>query len=318
MLNKSQTSSVQMIIGIPALVLVFILAFKFPNPTLWLIIGILLASFVTNDRFPKRSETARHILHFSIVLMGFGVPIAEVIHVGCQSIPLTLASISATIIVGITLYRWFKIDHETGFLLTVGTTICGGSAIAAVSGAIDADSKTIAKSTIIVFALNAVALFVFPLLGRWLHMDASQFGYWSALAIHDTSSVVGAASTYGDESLRIAILIKLTRSLWIIPVSIIASLLWKTQGHRRIHLPWFIFGFIAAASLVAFTPQWNGIWSGASRSARPLFAVALFLIGTQMNFRQLKESMNRELIMAILLWLIVSVVSAAFILRYVH
>jgi len=316
MFNDTQPLFKHLILPLLGLICLFLVALKFPNPTLWLCLGILSSAWITGDRFPHRNVTARQMLHFSIVLMGFGVPLAEVIHVGFNSIPVTFISIAATMTVGILLYRKLRIDAETGFLLTVGTTICGGSAIAAVSGAIDADSKTIAKSTIIVFTLNSIALILFPTLGHWMQMGVQQFGYWAALAIHDTSSVVGAASTFGEQSLHTAILIKLTRSLWILPLTVVASFT-KGNSNRKIRIPWFILGFILTAGIAAYAPKLHEIWHRFSQNARPMFAISLFLIGTQMNFRELRQSLNRELLMAVLLWIFVSVVSAVFIMRYV-
>ena len=298
----------EMLKKVGAIVIIFSLAHVIANPTLWLCLGVCFATLAPLSLKSDFKNESRQTLHFSILLMGFGIPLSEVISVGYRSFPLTLVSVVISLSIGILLYRKLRIDRETGFLITVGTTICGGSAIAALSGAMDAKSETIAKSTFIVFILNAVALFVFPVIGHLLHLSQLQFGTWSALAIHDTSSVVGAATTFGDISLHTAVLIKLTRSLWILPLTLAVSLL-NHRSSQKVRIPWFILGFVISAATAAILPQFQSFWHFLSANAKPLFAVAMFLIGTQMSLGRLKESLSREFLMAILLWAFVSIAS---------
>lgn len=204
-----------------------------------LLLGIIVAQWIGHPFLTLNHKLTQLMLHVSIVGLGFGMQVDTVIQTGKQGFFLTLLVMLGTLSLGHVLGNLFKLERGTAYLIAVGTAICGGSAIAAVAPAIKANEKQISMALGTVFLLNALALFVFPTVGRILDLSQTQFGLWCAVAIHDTSSVVGAASKYGSEALEVATTVKLTRALWIIPISFLSSLAFKSNG-TKVKFPYFI------------------------------------------------------------------------------
>jgi uncharacterized integral membrane protein (TIGR00698 family) len=280
----------------------------FVSPGVALMVGIFVALTVGN---PYPFATARIItplLQISVVGLGAGMNLTEVGRAGMHGFFYTVIGISLTITIGLLMGRFLGTGRDTSLLVTVGTAICGGSAIAAVAPAIRAKSHEVSVALATVFFLNAVALLIFPPIGHHFNLSQVQFGVWSALAIHDTSSVVGAAMQYGARALEIATTIKLTRALWIVPVTLVIGSVWnRGQGEAsagKAKRPWFILGFLAAAAIVTFIPslQPSGhlIFVGAQRS----LVVTLFLIGSGLSRGALQIVGKRPLIQGFLLWIL--------------
>ena len=285
-----------------------ILLLPFVSPGLALMMGVAFA-FIFGNPYPL--TTARMVtplLQFSVMGLGAGMNLAEVGRVGIHGFFYTVIGITVTVTLGLALGALMHTERDTSLLVTVGTAICGGSAIAAVAPTIRAKHHDVSVALATVFCLNAVALVIFPPLGRHLRLGQAQFGVWSALAIHDTSSVVGAAMQYGSGALEIATTIKLTRALWIVPVTLAVGLLWnrggRNSGAGKIKRPWFILGFLAAAAFVtwipALKPAGRAVFMGAQRS----LVVTLFLIGSGLSREALQSVGRRPLIQGLLLWLV--------------
>lgn len=277
------------------------------SPVHALCFGIAFSQIFGNPFVHKSSWLSQRLLKFSVVGLGFGLSINEVWQVGKSSIGLTLVAILATITVGVLLGRLLKIDPITSGLISCGTAICGGSAIAAMVPVLRAknDQSAIALST--VFILNAIALLIFPIIGHQFGLSQHQFGLWAGMAIHDTSSVVGAAASYGDQALHFATTVKLTRALWIAPLALGAGLLFKSD--QRPSFPLFIGGFILAALIRSQTPSLEYVWHFLAITAKQCLAATLFLIGSGLSRQLLKQTGLRPLIQGTLLWVIVSSVT---------
>jgi uncharacterized integral membrane protein (TIGR00698 family) len=257
--------------------LFFLTALPLVSSPLALIAGFLF-SFIFGNPLPAlTSKFSKLLLKLSVVGLGFGVNIVQVIEVGKNSILLTLISISATIALGVLLGRILGIPKNTRILLSFGTAICGGSAIAAMAPVIKAKDDEIAVSLATVFALNAVALVIFPPLGALFQLDQQQFGLWAALAIHDTSSVVGASAAFGALALSVGTTVKLTRALWIAPYALAAGFFWKSK--ERTGIPLFIVGFIAAAFINSWLPDLQPLWNVLYTVSKQSLVMTLFLIG---------------------------------------
>ncbi len=279
-----------------------------------LVLGFVF-TLVFNNPFPVYSQKAFHLfLKISVVGLGFGMFINETLETSKQGLELTMLSIFFTISFGCFLARILKLDLKLAHLISSGTAICGGSAIAAIAPVIKAKSKTISVTLGIVFFLNAVALFVFPTVGHFFNLTQEQFGLWCAIAIHDTSSVVGAALGYGDEALRIATTVKLTRTLWIIPLSILSMLLFKTKG-EKIKIPYFIILFIIAIGINSCHVLPESATNFIVLIAKRLLIVTLFLVGSNISMNDLKASGVTPVLFACILWLFISVFSLLYILN---
>jgi uncharacterized integral membrane protein (TIGR00698 family) len=280
----------------------------FVSPGVALIAGIALALTVGNPYPLTTARVITPLLQISVIGLGAGMNLAEVGRAGVHGFFYTVIGITLTMSLGLTMGWLLGTERDTSLLVTVGTAICGGSAIAAVAPAIRAKSHEVSVALATVFFLNAVALFIFPPIGRHLGLTQMQFGVWSALAIHDTSSVVGAAMQYGARALEIATTIKLTRALWIVPVTLLIGMLWNRgsegQGAGKPKRPWFILGFLAAAAIVTWIPTLkpsaHGIFVGAQRS----LVVTLFLIGSGLSRKALQVVGRWPLIQGFLLWVI--------------
>ncbi len=246
------------------------------------------------------------LLQISVVGLGFGMNLGEVLRAGRSGVVYTLVGITFAIACGMGLGRIFAVRRNPSILISIGTAICGGSAIAAVGPVVDASEDEMAVALGTVFVLNAVALFIFPPIGHALNLSQHQFGLWAALAIHDTSSVVGAAAKYGSIALGMATTLKLTRALWIVPVTLAVALL---KHHKsRVQMPWFIAFFLLAACIRSYSPPAAmPVYGWLLEIAKVGLAVTLFLIGSTLSRRALSKVGVRPLLQGVLLWIIVAV-----------
>ncbi len=281
-------------------------------PGVALLGGVLFSLFAGNP-FPAQTKTwSTRLLQGSVVGLGAGMNLKVVAEVGSRGIGQTLLGLTFALLLALALMKLLKTDPNTSLLIGVGTAICGGSAIAAVAPAIGAKSHQTSVSLAVVFLLNAAALFVFPQVGRAAGMDPGHFGLWSALAIHDTSSVVGASMQMGPTALAVGTTVKLTRALWIVPVALVLGKVWKhgDEGGKSVSKkPWFIAGFLAAAALATFVPGLAEPGKTVADLARHALVATLFLIGAGVSKEALKQVGVRPLVLGVLLWAIVASVS---------
>lgn len=300
-----QTIKYQKIIFIIALILCLTPWVEAP---LALLIGLIIAQTSGHPYIKQNKKITNFLLQSSVIGLGFGMNLEKAIEAGKEGIIFTICSIVLTLILGYFLGRFLKIDTKTSYLISSGTAICGGSAIAAVSPVIKAEDNQISISLGTVFILNSVALLVFPYLGHLFNLSQHEFGLWAAIAIHDTSSVVGAASKYGFEALQTATTIKLTRALWIIPLAFFTSLIFKNKTDK-IKIPYFIFFFVLAMILKSFTPQLDNLYSILVLIAKKGLVLTLFLIGAGLSKDTLKQVGFKPFIQGIILWLFISSLS---------
>ncbi|MCZ2085739.1 MAG: putative sulfate exporter family transporter [Flavobacteriales bacterium] len=279
-----------------------------------LALGIAFTIIIGNPYEQYLHKYIHILLQISIVGLGFGLQLNEALKAGREGITLTIMSISTVMILGYFLGKLLKLERPLSYLISVGTAICGGSAIAAVSPIIKPTTKQMSLALAIVFTLNSVALFIYPAIGHLLNMTQEQFGLWCAIGIHDTSSVVGAANKYGDVALKIATTVKLSRALWIIPMSIITMILFKTKG-AKVKIPWFIGYFIIAILLHTYFPIFDGFSHIATTAAKSGLNLTLFFIGSTISIQTLKTISWKPLFLAIVLWIVVSVGSLLLILK---
>ncbi len=296
------------------------------SPALSLLLGIAFALTIGNP-FPKQSKVAsKYLLQAAVVGLGFGLDLMTVLRVGAHGFFVTLITISTTLAIGMLIGRLLKVERKAAMLIAVGTAICGGSAIAAVGPVIKANDEEMSVSLGTVFILNAIALFLFPMIGHWLKMSEDSFGLWSALAIHDTSSVVGAAASYGKHALEIATTIKLTRALWIIPVAFFFAYLearYDRAHHKhenadtpKIQIPWFIAFFVLASLLRSLLPGGSDLYAGIIVVAKDMLSLTLFFIGAGLSRSAIKKVGARPLIAGISLWIIVAVTTLGVIISF--
>ena len=282
------------------------------SPPIALLFGILFVNI-----FGKVLETdsfVKKLLQYSIVGLGFGINLNTAIEAGSQGFLFTVSTIALVMIFGLLLAKILKIDKTIAQLISAGTAICGGSAIAAVAPILKANSKQTSVALGIVFVLNAVALFIFPEIGHFFNLTQNQFGIWSAIAIHDTSSVVGAASKYGNEALQIATTVKLARALWIIPLAFLISIFTKSEG--KIKIPYFIGFFVLAILAGTYLPFLQNFNSIISEISRDTLKVALFLIGAGLSLQNLKNIGIKPLLLGIILWIFISSISLYAVLEF--
>jgi uncharacterized integral membrane protein (TIGR00698 family) len=266
--------------------------------------GILFSLLLSNPMPQLASKWSKILLQLSVVGLGFGIGILQVFREGKHSIVYTMIGITFTILFGRLLGRLLKVESKTSQLISFGTAICGASAIAAMAPVIKAKDEEIAVSLATVFTLNAVALILFPMIGHLLHLSQQSFGLWAALAIPDTSSVVGAASAYGGMALAVGVTVKLTRALWITPVVLGTAMF--TKSRQKVKFPLFILGFVAAAVIRSLLPDLSGVWDGVAACARQMLVVTLFLIGAGLTREVLKRVGFAPMVQGVLLWLTVS------------
>lgn len=282
------------------------------SPPIALLFGILFVNI-----FGKVLETdsfVKKLLQYSIIGLGFGINLNTAIKAGSQGFLFTVSTIALVMIFGLLLAKILKIDKTIAQLISAGTAICGGSAIAAVAPILKANNKQTSVALGIVFVLNAVALFIFPEIGHFFNLTQNQFGIWSAIAIHDTSSVVGAASKYGNEALQIATTVKLARALWIIPLAFLISIFTKSEG--KIKIPYFIGFFVLAILAGTYLPFLQNFNSIISEISRDTLKVALFLIGAGLSLQNLKNIGIKPLLLGIILWIFISSISLYAVLQF--
>ena len=313
-------------VGILSTLIVFLLMDYIPalapfshwvTPPVALFLGLIFA-LVCGQAHPKfNKKTSKYLLQYSVVGLGFGMNLQASLASGKEGMEFTILSVIGTMLIGLFIGRKIlKIDLDTSYLIISGTAICRGSAIAAVGPVLKAKDSEMSVALATIFVLNAIALFIFPVLGHWLGLDQQQFGTWAAIAIHDTSSVVGAGAAYGEEALKVATTIKLTRALWIIPLALATSFIFKGSD-KKISVPWFIFYFIGAIILNTYVldgiPQ---LGQAISDLARKGLIITMFFIGASLSMDVLKQVGMKPLIQGVILWVVISLSTLAYILLF--
>lgn len=288
---------------------------KWCTPPIMLFLGLAYALLCGQGYPDFNKKASKKLLQYSVVGLGFGMNLYESLASGREGMLFTIISVFGTLAIGMLIgTKLLKVDKETSYLISSGTAICGGSAIAAVGPVIEAKPANMSVALAVVFVLNAIALFIFPSIGHWLGLSQQEFGTWAAIAIHDTSSVVGAGAAYGEEALKVATTIKLTRALWIIPLALATSFIFKSKD-RKITIPWFILFFVMAILLNTFvldsTPEFGKIISGL---ARKCLTLTMFFIGASLSTDVLRSVGIKPLIQGVLLWIVISVGSLMFII----
>lgn len=285
------------------------------TPPVALFLGLVYA-LTCGQAYPTFNKSvSKKLLQYSVVGLGFGMNLHTSLASGKEGMLFTIVSVFGTLLIGMLIgCKLLKINRNTAYLISSGTAICGGSAIAAVGPIIKAKDCDMSMALATIFILNAVALFLFPALGHWLNMTQQEFGMWAAIAIHDTSSVVGAGAAYGEEALQVATTIKLTRALWIIPLALLTTVIFRSEG-KKISIPWFILFFIGAMLINTFLltdiPQVGQIIYGIARKG---LIITMFFIGVSLSIDTIKSVGIRPLLQGILLWLVISAGSLAYIL----
>ncbi len=283
------------------------------SPALALVMGCAYALTQVHPFAAESHSTSRFLLQASVVALGFGMNAREVLQAGRSGVAYTAIGIAFAMTLGLLLGRVFRVPGKASFLITAGTAICGGSAIAALSPIVEADAEEISVSMGVVFALNSVALLIFPLIGAAFHLSQMQFGLWAALAIHDTSSVVGASAHYGKDALAVGTAVKLARALWIVPVSLATAAV-VARRHKdgagsaraKVKIPWFIALFCGAAALNSALPAFGAGFHALSQLGRSGLTATLFLIGTGLSRETFARVGTRPLLQAVLLWVVVA------------
>ena len=277
----------------------------FASPALALLAGLVIAQLIGHPYLHLNHKATHILLQVSVVGLGFGMNVHSALQAGKQGILFTVASITATLIFGYFMGKWLHIEKKTSFLISSGTAICGGSAIAAISPVIKAEEKQISVALGCVFVLNSIALFLFPVIGHYFNLSQTQFGLWCAIAIHDTSSVVGAAGKYGAHALEVATTVKLARALWIIPVTFIAAGFFKNQS-KKIKIPYFIGLFILAMIANTYVPQLSVVNPYLITIAKAGLTLILFLIGAGLSRTILAAVGFKPFLQGVVLWIVIS------------
>lgn len=284
------------------------------TPPVSLFLGLLFA-LLCGQAYPKfNKKVSKKLLQYSVVGLGFGMNLHASLASGKEGMIFTIISVIGTMLIGMFIgCKLLKVNRDTSYLISSGTAICGGSAIAAVGPVIKAKDSDMSVALATIFILNAIALFIFPIFGEWIGLSQQEFGTWAAIAIHDTSSVVGAGAAYGEEALQVATTIKLTRALWIIPLALVTSVIFKNGG-KKISIPWFILWFIVAILLNTYVldsvPEVGKVISGLARKG---LIITMFFIGASLSTDVLKSVGVKPLIQGVLLWIVISVSSLAYI-----
>lgn len=306
--DKTQRNYLLLFVAIGALCL-----FPLVSSPIALVLGFTLASLGLVPTNIDLGTLTKKLLSYSIIGLGFGIHLQTAITVSLDNLPLILGSIIFTLVLGFVLTKALKFDAKTGHLISAGTAICGGSAIAAVSPAINAKSEQTAIALATIFILNSIALFLFPALGHLLSMSQYDFGVWSAIAIHDTSSVVGAASAYGEEALVTATTIKLARALWIIPIALISAVIFGGDK-KRITIPYFIGFYCLAIAIAHFLPQGQAAYEFIFDLSKRALVLCLFLIGAGITVKKMRAAGIKPLALGVMLWLAIGISSLLYIL----
>ena len=285
------------------------------TPPVVLFIGLVFA-LLCGQAYPTFNKNiSKKLLQYSVIGLGFGMNLQASLASGKEGMLFTIISVVGTLLIGMFIgCKVLKLNRNTSYLISSGTAICGGSAIAAVGPIIKAKDTDMSMALATVFILNAIGLFLFPVLGHWLGLSQQDFGTWAAIAIHDTSSVVGAGAAYGEEALQVATTIKLTRALWIIPLALVTSVIFRSEG-KKISIPWFILFFIVAmlinTYLLADYPEIGKFIAGIARKG---LIITMFFIGASLSVDVIKSVGIRPLLQGVLLWIIISAASLAYIL----
>ena len=326
MMTMLQARRKAIYVGLVTLLLVFLLLDYVPGlsaygawvtPPVALFLGLTFA-LVCGQAHPKfNKKMSKYLLQYSVVGLGFGMNLHASLASGREGMEFTILSVFGTLLIGWVIGRkLLKVGRDTSYLISSGTAICGGSAIAAVGPVLRAKDSDMSVALGTIFVLNAIALFIFPIVGHALGMSQQDFGTWAAIAIHDTSSVVGAGAAYGEEALRVATTIKLTRALWIIPVAILTSFIFKSKG-QRVNIPWFIFFFILAmvfnTYVLGTSATGIAIGNGINDLARKMLTVTLFFIGASLSRDVLRTVGLRPLVQGVLLWVVISLGTLGYI-----
>ncbi|MEN7546805.1 putative sulfate exporter family transporter [Rapidithrix thailandica] len=277
--------------------------------------GILATQFLPAPFPEHQHKITQWMLNLSIAGLGFSMNLDQVWHSGKDGLLLSVGSIAITLLLGYFLGKKLQLDKKLAYLISAGTAICGGSAIAALSPIVKARNEQISMALGTVFILNALALFIFPAVGHYFHMTSMQFGTWCAIAIHDTSSVVGAASKFGNEALQTATTIKLVRALWIVPVGFLTGFLRKNDS-QKIPVPYVMLFFLGAILIHTLVPQFQTVYQQVTSMAQKCLVCTLFLIGTGLNKSALKKVGLRPMVQGVLLWVGISVLSLFVILKF--
>ena len=287
------------------------------TPPVALFLGLVFA-LLCGQAYPKfNKKVSKKLLQYSVVGLGFGMNLHASLASGKEGMMFTIISVVGTMVIGMFIGRkLLKMNRDTSYLISSGTAICGGSAIAAVGPVIKAKDSDMSVALATIFILNAIALFIFPVFGQWLGLSQQEFGTWAAIAIHDTSSVVGAGAAYGEEALQVATTIKLTRALWIIPLALATSFIFKGDG-KKVSIPWFILWFIVAILLNTYVldavPEVGKAIAGLARKG---LIITMFFIGASLSTDVLKSVGVKPLVQGVLLWLVISVGSLLYILYF--
>ena len=278
----------------------------FISPAIALLMGLVIAQFTGHPYLHLNHKATHLLLQFSVVGLGFGMNVHTAMQAGKEGVLFTIASITGTLVFGYLMGKWLTIEKKTSYLISAGTAICGGSAIAAISPVIKAEEKQISVALGCVFILNSVALFIFPVIGHHFNLSQTQFGLWCAIAIHDTSSVVGAASKYGTHALEVATTVKLARALWIVPVSFMSTFIFKNKS-KKISVPYFIGLFILAMAANTYLPVVKMISPYMVTIAKMGLTLTLFLIGAGLSRKILVSVGFKPLLQGVALWVAISV-----------
>ena len=298
-------------------IIVAIILFQQISAPIALLAGLIFA-FTLENPWPKfNKKTSKYLLQVAVVCLGFNMNLQQSLKSGSEGMLFTVVSVVGVMLLGVMLGYWLHINRKTAYLISSGTAICGGSAIAAVGPVVKADENEMAVSLGVIFILNSIALFIFPPLGHMFEMTQQQFGTWAAIAIHDTSSVVGAGEMYGEQALQVATLIKLTRALWIIPLAFVTMFIFRDRT-AKISIPWFIFIFVLAMIVNTYVPLPEWFVTAMVWIARRGMVVTLFLIGASLSLKSIRQVGFKPLVQAVILWVVISVSSLAVVLNTVQ
>ena len=310
--SNNNLSQLQVLSRVMYVVLAMLCFSSFITAPVALFLGLLLALTIGSP-YPKfNKNVSKYLLQASVVGLGFGMNLLDSVKAGSDGMLFTLISVVSVVFLGIMVGKWLGIPKVLSYLIASGTAICGGSAIAAVGPVAKANENEMSVSLATIFMLNAIALFIFPVMGHWLELTQHQFGLWAAIAIHDTSSVVGAGATYGEEALKVATTVKLTRALWIIPLSIFTSFYFKTKGDKVV-IPWFIFLFILAMVINTYLAIPQQLTQGIVAVSRQSLTLTLFFIGAGLSRSAIKSVGAKPLVLGVGLWFFIGIISLAFI-----
>ena len=278
------------------------------KPAVALFMGIALALTIGAPYAKANKKVSKYLLQAAVVGLGFGMNLHSALTAGREGMLFTIVSVVGVVVLGVVLGKLLRVNPKNAYLISSGTAICGGSAIAAVAPIIDADDNDTSLALATIFILNAIALFIFPPIGEALGLSQQQFGTWAAIAIHDTSSVVGAGAAYGPEALQVATTIKLTRALWIFPLALVSILVFRSKG-KKVAIPWFILFFILAMIANTYINIPLEITGAIVVASKKALSLTLFLIGCGLSLGAIKKVGAKPLILGVLLWIIISVVT---------